>query len=51
MTIVPRASHIMLADCALVLRDDEHARRTAATLLLSHACYLAASSIEAGSLN
>ena len=48
---LPRASEIMLADCELVLRDDEQARRTAATLLLSHASYLAACAIEAGSLN
>jgi hypothetical protein len=48
---LPRASQIMLADCALVLRDYEQARRTAATLLLSHASYLAASANEAGSLN
>ena len=48
---LPRASRIMLADCGLVLRDDEQARRTAATLLLSHASYLAASATEAGALN
>jgi hypothetical protein len=48
---LPRASQIMLADCGLVLRDDEQARRTAATLLLSHASYLAATALEAGSLN
>ena len=48
---LPRASQIMLADCELVLRDDEQARRTAAMLLLSHASYFAASAIEAGSLN
>ncbi|MGH2972404.1 MAG: SEC-C metal-binding domain-containing protein [Gaiellaceae bacterium] len=48
---LPRASRIVLADCEAVLRDEELARRTAATLLLSHASYVAASAIEGASPN
>lgn len=39
---LPRASRIVGADCEAVLADDEQARRTAATLLLSHASWIAA---------
>lgn len=48
---LPRASRIVAADCEAVLRDYRQARRTAATLLLSHASWVAASAIEADSLN
>jgi hypothetical protein len=48
---LPRASQIVLADCEAVVRDDLQARRTAATLLLSHASWVAASAIQAESLN
>jgi hypothetical protein len=48
---LPRASQIVLADCEAVLRDDSQARRTAATLLLSHASWVAASAVETPSLN
>lgn len=48
---LPRASQIMLADCEAVLRDDAEARRTAATLLLSHAGWVAASAFQAESPN
>jgi hypothetical protein len=48
---LPRASQIVLADCEAVLRDDSQARRTAATLLLSHAGWVAASTIQAESRN
>jgi hypothetical protein len=48
---LPRASRVVGADCNAVLRDDSQAQRTAATLLLSHASWLAASEIEAESLN
>ena len=48
---LPRASQIMLADCEAVLRDDAQARRTAATLLLSHASWVAASAFQAESPN
>jgi hypothetical protein len=48
---LPRASQIVLADCEAVLRDDSQARRTAATLLLSHASWVAASAIQAESRN
>lgn len=48
---LPRASQIVLADCEAVLRDDSRARRTAATLLLSHASWVAASAIQAESRN
>jgi hypothetical protein len=48
---LPRASRIVLADCEAVLRDESQARRTAATLLLSHASWLAGSAIEAESPN
>jgi hypothetical protein len=37
-----RASRIVSADCEAVLRNDAQARRTAAMLLLSHACMLTA---------
>jgi len=48
---LPRASRILLADCEAVLRDYSQARRTAATLLLSHAGWVAASAFEAESPN
>lgn len=48
---LPRASRIMLDDCEVVLRDEGQARRTAATLLLSHASYIAASAMEPASIN
>jgi SEC-C motif len=48
---LPRASRIVLADCEAILRDDWQARRTAATLLLSHAGWLAASTVQAESPN
>ena len=48
---LPRASEIAAADCEVVLADDEQARRVAATLLLSHASWLAASGSGAASLN
>jgi hypothetical protein len=48
---LPRASQIVLADCEAVLRDESQARRTAATLLLSHASWVAASAIQAESRN
>lgn len=48
---LPRASQIVLADCEAVLRDDSQAWRTAATLLLSHASWVAASAIQAESRN
>jgi hypothetical protein len=48
---LPRASRVVLADCEAVLSDDSQAKRTAATLLLSHASWLAASAIEADSRN
>jgi len=38
---LPRASQIMLADCEAVLHDESQTRRTAATLLLSHASWVA----------
>jgi hypothetical protein len=38
---LPRASRIVGADCQAALADDEQARRVAATLLLSHASWLA----------
>lgn len=40
---LPRASRIVGADCQAALADDHQARRVAATLLLSHASWLAAS--------
>jgi hypothetical protein len=48
---LPRASRIVRADCETVLRSDSQARRTAATLLLSHTSWIAASAIDAQSLN
>jgi hypothetical protein len=48
---LPRASQIVLAACEVVHRDDSQARRTAATLLLSHASWVAASGIQAASPN
>ena len=48
---LPRASQIVLADCEAVLHDDWQARRTAATLLLSHASWIAASAIQTESRN
>jgi hypothetical protein len=48
---LPRASQIVLADCEAVLHDDWQARRTAATLLLSHASRVAASAIQTESRN
>jgi hypothetical protein len=48
---LPRASRVVLSDCEAVLSDDSQAKRTAATLLLSHASWLAASAIEADSRN
>lgn len=48
---LPRASQIVLADCEAVLHDHGQARRTAATLLLSHAGWVAASAIQAESPN
>lgn len=48
---LPRASRILRADCEIALRDEEQARRTAATLLLSHASWVAASGVEAASPN
>jgi len=48
---LPRASRILLADCEAVLRDYSQARQTAATLLLSHAGWVAASALAAESPN
>src|SRR5581483_10399249 len=48
---LPRASRIILADCEAVLRDEAQPRRTAATLLLSHASWVAASALQADSPN
>ncbi len=48
---LPRASRIMLADCEAVLLDESQARRAAATLLLSHASWVAASAFHSESPN
>jgi hypothetical protein len=48
---LPRASQIILHDCEAVLRDDSQARRTAATLLLSHTSWVAWSAFQAESPN